>query len=108
MIIKNKKDSFNVDHYKTTLKHLRGLILKRVKNDGALFEFKKEVYVALHTFFVLRKIDIVYLDKNKVVTKIRKNILPFTLYIPYTKCNYILELKNSKNIKLKDKLKFKE
>ena len=84
-----------------------GLMFKFPKNDGLLFIFRKEVFVSLHTFFVFFPIDVVYLNQEKKVIKIRKKLIPFTLFIPPVKCKYILELKDCKSIKLNDKIKFK-
>ena len=105
MIIKSKKEIFHVDVCSSILSHLRGFMFRFTKNDGLLFIFKKEKLVALHTFFVFRKLDIIYLNKNKKMIKIIKNVLPFTLFIPPVRCKYILELKDSKNLKLNKKLK---
>ena len=106
MIIKSKHSSFKVEHATQFLKHVRGLMFKFPKNEGILFEFKQEKKVALHTCFVFFKIDLVYLNNNKKVIKIRRGVLPFIPYIPKVKCKYILELKNCKKLKIKEKLKF--
>ncbi len=76
------------------------------KNDGLLFEFNKEKRVALHMFFVFFPIDIVYFNEKKEVIKILRNVMPFIPYIEGIKCRYILEVKDCKNINLKDKLIF--
>ena len=105
MLIKHKSQNFNLTPYKFPLT-IKGLMLKIIKNDGALLIFKKEKLTALHTLFCFYKLDLIYLNENKEVTKIRKNILPFKLFIPYSKAKYILELKTKNNIKVGDKLKF--
>ena len=101
MIIKYKKNKFNVKLCRTFASHARGLMFRFPKEDGLLFVFKKEKPVSLHTFFVFFPIDVVYINKNKKVIKIIKKVLPFTLYLRPIKCKYILELKDSKNIKEK-------
>ena len=106
MLVKSKNNTFNVTHCKTLLRQLIGLMFCFPKNDGVLFEFKKEVPISLHMFFVFIKIDIVYLNQDKIVIKILKNIKPFALPLKEIKCKYILELKDSKNIKIGEKLKF--
>ncbi len=104
MIVKCKRETFVVSHYKNIFQHFLGLMFKFPSNDGILMEFREEKNVALHTFFMLIKIDVVYLNKEKRVIKILKKVKPFIPYIKSTKCKYILELKNSKNIKIKDKI----
>ncbi|MBS3152764.1 DUF192 domain-containing protein [Candidatus Woesearchaeota archaeon] len=106
MLIKSKKDTFNLDLCKTPFKQFLGLMFRFPKNDGLLFEFKKEEPVSLHMLFVFIKIDIVYLDKDKKTIKILKRVKPFTPYIKATKCKYILELKDSKNLYIGEKLNF--
>ena len=106
MLIKSKNNKFKVTKCKSLLSQSLGLMFKFPKNDGLLFEFKKERSISLHMFFVFIKIDIVYLNKNKKVIKIKKNKKPFTPFIKGIKSKYILELKDSKNVKLGEKLKF--
>ncbi len=106
MLIKSINNTFKVTKCNTLLSQSLGLMFQFPKNDGLLFEFKIETSISLHMFFVFLKIDIIYLDKNKKVIKIKKNIKPFTSFIKGIKSKYILELKDSKNIKLGEKLKF--
>lgn len=80
------------------------MMFKIPKEDGLLFVFKKEKHIALHTFFVFLPIDIIYLNRNRKVIKIIKKALPFTFLINPVKCQYILELKDSKNIRLNEKI----
>jgi len=107
MKIKLGKHYFNVTPYTNLFQQMTGLMFRFPKNDGLIFIFKKEKYVSLHTLFVFYPIDIIYLNKNRKITKLLKKVKPFTLLIPYTKCRYILELKDSKNISLKTKISFK-
>ena len=100
------KSSFDVDICKSLFSHFRGLMFRFPKNDGLLFIFNYEDFIPLHMLFVFFPINIIYLNCNKKVIKIRKNVIPFVPYIPSVKCKYILELKNCKNIKVGDKLKF--
>ena len=107
MLVKSRYNSFNVTPCTSLLKQFLGLMFRFPKNNGLLFEFKKEMPVSLHMLFVFITIDIVYLNKNKKIIKILKKVRPFTLYIKEIKCKYILELKDCKSIKLNDKIKFK-
>lgn len=59
--------------------------------------------------FVFFPIDVLWLDKNKRVVDMRKNVKPFTpIVIPKRPAKYVIELKEgmTKNINLKDKLRF--
>ena len=106
MIIKCEKKTFNVIKADTFLKQVLGLMFRFPKENGLILWFNKEKYVALHTFFVFFPIDIIYLNNDKEVVKIRRNIKPFIALIPHVKCKYIVELKNAENVKLKDKFSF--
>ena len=106
MLIKSRKEIFDVDLCNNFFKHSLGLMFRFPKNDGLLFEFNKEKFISLHMLFVFLNIDIVYLDKNKKIVKILKDVKPFTPFIRPVKCKYILELKSCKNLKLNNKLKF--
>lgn len=100
-IIKVGNNKFNVKVCSSILSQFLGMMFS---SKDVLLIFYYEIPVSLHTFFVFSKIDIIYFNKNKEVVKIIKNIKPFTFYISAVKSKYILETKNSKNIKLKDKL----
>lgn len=81
------------------------------ENQALLIELKTEskLNAAIHMLFVFQSIDVLWLNKGKVVDK-RTNIKPFTpLIIPKKPAKYILELKatKSKNINIGDKLVFK-
>ena len=104
MLVKVNKEVFDVSICDNLFSRLRGLMFSFPKNDGLLFKFNKEVFVSLHMFFVFFPIDIVYINKNKIVIKIKKRVLPFVPFIAPVKCKYILELKNCKNIKIGDKV----
>lgn len=59
--------------------------------------------------FVFFSIDVLWLDKNKRVVDIRRNVKPFTfLIVPKRPAKYIIELKKgmTNNINLGDELKF--
>lgn len=80
------------------------------KNRSLIFIFKKEKINPLHMLFVFYPIDVLFLDKNKVVLEIRENFKPFAFYMPKKKSKYVVELpknsiKNSKT-KIGDKIGF--
>lgn len=107
MIVLSGNDKFYVKTCKTLFSQFRGLIFKRLNNDGLLFIFNKERKVDLHMLFVFYTIDILFIDSKLNVIKILKRIKPFTFYISGIKCRYILELKNCKHLKVGDKVSFK-
>ncbi|MFH1210115.1 MAG: DUF192 domain-containing protein [archaeon] len=64
----------------------------------------------IHMFFVFFPIDVVWLNKNKKVVDIRRNVKPFILWIkPKNKAKYIIELPKgvSKHIKIGNKIEIK-
>lgn len=67
------------------------------KGEKALiFTFEKEKINPLHMIFVFHPIDILFLNKNKIIIEIKKNFAPFSFYNPKNKAKYIIELpKNS-------------
>ena len=95
--------------YKNIFSKSLGLMFS-IKNKTLILNFKKEKINPLHMFFVFYPIDVLFLDKNKIIVEIKENFKPFTFYTPKKKSKYIIELpKNSiKNSKTKvgDKINF--
>jgi len=80
------------------------------KPRSLIFIFKKEKIIPLHMFFVFYPIDVLFLNKNKIVIEIKENFMPFTFHIPKKKAKYVIEIpkgtiKKSKT-KIKDKIEF--
>ena len=66
------------------------------KSDRVLiFKFSHEKIVPLHMIFVFYPIDVLFLDKNKIVTDLKENFMPFTFYTPKKKLKYVIELPNN-------------
>ena len=81
-----------------------------IKPNPLIFIFKKEKIIPLHMLFVFYPIDVLFLDKNKVVAEIKESLMPFSVYTPKKKALYIIELpqgaiKKSKTA-LGDKIQF--
>ena len=80
------------------------------KQKALILIFKKEKIIPLHMFFVFYPIDILFLNKNKIIVEIKENLKPFMLYIPKKKAMCIIELpKNTikkSNTKIGDKISF--
>jgi len=113
MIIKNKiKKTLiakNAKICKNIISKSIGLIFT-IKPRPLIFFFRKEKIIPLHMFFVFYPIDVLFIDKNKIVVEIKENFRPFTVYTPQKKAMYVIEL--SKNTvketktKIGDKIEF--
>ena len=87
-----------------------GLMFSKKQNKALIFTFNKEKIIYLHMFFVFYPIDVLFLDKNKIVVDKKENFRPFTFYKSSKKAKYVIELQNGiiKRTKTKtgDKIKF--
>lgn len=83
-----------------------GLMFSKKDEELCLiFIFNKEQIIPLHMFFVFYPIDVIFLNKNKVVVEIKKDFKPWSFYNPKNKAMYVIEMTNkNKDIKLNDKL----
>jgi len=90
---KTRKTLIAERHYnfKSPISKAIGLMFA-MNPKNLIFIFKKEKIVPLHMFFVLFPIDVLFLDKNKIVVEIKENFRPFTSYIPKAKAKYVIEL----------------
>ena len=71
-----------------------GLMLSTDKNKSLAFKFSKERIISLHMFFVFYPIDVLFLDKNKIVVDKKENFKPFRFYKSKKKAMYAIELPN--------------
>lgn len=69
-----------------------GLMLSKQHKKTLIFKFKKEQIISLHMFFVFYSIDVLFLDKNKIVVDKKENFKPFTFYSSKKKATYAIEL----------------
>ncbi len=79
------------------------------KKEGLLLVSSTENLIAIDMLFVFFPIDVIWLDKQKEVIYVARNVQPFTLsVVPPKKAQYILECQTQSTIKLKvkDKLSF--
>ena len=86
LISKNAKICRNI--YSKTI----GLMFSIEKS--LIFIFENEKNVPLHMFFVFYPIDVLFLDKNKIVVEIKESFKPFTFYTPKKRAKYIIEVPN--------------
>ena len=71
-----------------------GLMFSKNKKKALIFKFKKEKIIHLHMLFVFYSIDVLFLDKNKIVVDIKGNFRPFAFYKSKKKAMYAVELPN--------------
>lgn len=87
-----------------------GLMFSTNQKKNLVFKFNDEKIISLHMLFVFYPIDVIFLDKNKIVVDIKENFRPFTFYNSKKKAMYAIELpartiKKSKT-EIGDKIKF--
>ena len=87
-----------------------GLMFTKKHNNTLILKFNKEKIISLHMFFVFYTIDVLFLDKNRVVIDKKENFKPFTFYKSKKKAMYAIEIQNGIIKKTKtvigDKIKF--
>lgn len=70
---------------------LRGLMFNHRK-VAMVFSFYDEQIVRLHMMFVFYPIDVLFLNKHKIVVEIKHDFKPFRFYRPKNKAKYVVEL----------------
>lgn len=82
----------------------------KIKDEGYIFSFKEVIKVTIHMLFVFQTIDVVFLDENKKVIELKKDLKPFTLYTAKNKSKYFIEFPKDtiieKNINIDDIITF--
>ena len=71
-----------------------GLMFSKKENKALIFKFGQEKIISLHMLFVFYPIDVLFLDKNKIVVDKKENFKPFTFYKSKKKAMYAVELPN--------------
>ena len=69
-----------------------GLMFSKEQKKALMFRFNKEKKISLHMFFVFYPIDVLFLDKNKIVVDKKENFKPFTFCKSNKKAMYVIEL----------------
>lgn len=76
-----KKKSINIDVKRVSfLGRFSGLMFKSRENKNLLFEFRKDVNLSIHSFFVFFSFIAVWLDGKNMVIK-WKIVKPFTVAV---------------------------
>jgi hypothetical protein len=103
--IKIGNSNIEVLHLKTYFELAFGLMFR--KGENALLEFRKEGKYGIWMLFMRYPLDLIFLDKNKKVIEIIKNVPPISFnpktwktYYPKKKCKYVLELDARKRIRI--------
>ena len=81
-----------------------GLMFSLKQKSPLIFKFNREQVISLHMVFVFYPIDVLFLDKNKVVVDFKENFNPFTFYSSKRKSMYAIELPNGTVKKSKAKV----
>lgn len=85
-------------------------MFSKQQNKALIFKFKKEKIIFLHMIFVFYLIDVLFLNKSKIVVDKKENFKPFAFYKSKKKALYAIELPNGtiKRTKMEigDKIKF--
>lgn len=103
----------NVKFADSFWRRFKGLMFERKENFNyaLIFELgnKTRIEGSIHMLFVFFPIDVVYLDEEKGVIEIAKNIKPWTLnYTPKKPAKFFIELPAGKaeRISLEDRLEW--
>ncbi len=67
---------------------------KNNKKNALILKFAEEKIISLHMFFVFYPIDVIFLNKNKIIVDKKENFKPFTFYKSRKKAMYAVELPN--------------
>lgn len=109
-IIFNNKDYVIIPCASTFTERLIGLMGKE-NFKGLLFKqkYSNKISSTIHTFFMKENIDIIYVDKNNMITQ-TDTLKTWKIHIPKNNnTKYIIELPensiNRKNIKINTKIK---
>jgi len=84
-----------------------GLMFSRKQNRALILMFGKEKNISLHMFFVFYPIDVLFLDKNKIVVDKKENFKPFAFHKSGKKAMYAVELPRGTIKKTKTKIRDK-
>ena len=109
-ITKNKLIISNAVLCESILSKSIGLMFSKNDDKSLIFKFGSEKIIALHMLFAFYPIDVLFLDKNKIVVDKKENFRPFEFYNSKKKSMYAVELPNGIIKKTKtgigDKIKF--
>lgn len=104
MIIIKSKKSINVKFCRNFFDRFKGFMFK--KNIDKCLCFPK--CNSIHTFFMIKPIDVIMTDKDYNILYIYKNFKPFKLILPKKNVYYTFEFPiNEFNFKINEKINLK-
>ena len=107
MLIKNKTNKTiiaeNAEFYDDALSKFIGLMFS-AKPKVLVFKFNKGMKISLHMLFVFFPIDVLFLNKDKIVVDKKENFRSFTFYKSKETAMYAVELANGTIKKTKTKV----
>ncbi|MGA2775793.1 MAG: DUF192 domain-containing protein [Candidatus Omnitrophota bacterium] len=89
-ITKNAILADNTILAQTVLARLKGLLFRKEFRNGEALIIKP--CNSIHTFFMRFPIDVIFIDSNNKIVKIRKGIKPFRATPVYFKSKFVIEL----------------
>ncbi len=95
MLIKNATNGKNVGDAElcsSLLSKFVGLMFSKNKSRMLIFKFDKEITIHLHMLFVFHPIDVLFLDKNKIVVDKKESFKPFAFYKSKKRAMYAIEM----------------
>ena len=82
-------------------------MLQKPKEDTIyILDLGKDKKADVHTFFCLEPLDIVLLDSNLNIILHKKNVKPFSIFLPREKFRYIVEGKSISQEDLEEARRF--
>jgi len=88
----------------TRFTRAKGLMFSKPRTVVLVFD-KEEIH-ALHMMFVFFPIDVLFLNKDKVVVEIKERFMPFSYYTPRNKSKFVVEVPEPTTSKIGDKIEF--
>ncbi len=90
-ITKNRVLARKCNICKSLLSHCIGLMFRK-KITPTILVFKKPNAVSIHTFFMRKGIDVLFLDANCRVTSLVRGLKPWKIHTPKRKAVFVMEL----------------
>jgi len=107
-LVINNKEIIDIKVADTSFTRIKGLMFKKEINKGLLIK----PCSSIHTFFMRKNIDVLFLDKQGVIIKMIHSMKPWKISPFVLKAKAVIELPENTiekmNIKLYDKIYFKK
>ncbi len=104
MKIKNTTKEIELEHIKLCRSFgslMKGLMFK--KEGKALLDFKREGFYGIWMLFMRFSIDMAFLDKNKEIIDLKRNVQPISInpktwktFYPKKRARYVLEVEHGR------------